>query len=557
MSPEIRIPRPTSEIIQIPRGEASFKAAIESIKRGQERYVRPHWIERDGKYMYLKTWDPVTDAKNNIERFEPYIAFDPDAYDPRFPQLPAGRGYVLESNPEWMLEDPFDLDNLRIMDKQKVRELLVRLEAQAIDPAQAGKLLVAVIGTGGTIAMTENPRTKILEARLDIDKLLQQTGQGLTDKFAVASAQFPTLIDSSQMEVDYNADLVISMSWIWKNASKQVKERFAGFLVAHGTDTMAGSGAYRAMMFGPNCPFSDGTLGAQKDTKQRRTDAYANVKLGFDNLEDLYYAKVRERFVAMGGTSGAAYPAVGVAKISDRFVNAFASQAHPVFLDSSDFAEQGVMAPFYRGYVHTLQSSHTRSERRPSREFFPTILRGYSHVLPIEPKEGHDPLIYDKMIRAATEARYIVLTTFGAFTANNKIRKAIIKAAEETGKIVFAANPFPAGKLDHKYEASEELRKVMHATAVLPIALEAKLMLAQRLFGEDHEKIIEFVTKRNYVGEQPPVYWDSYYERSRKHEITQDVEGNELDPYDTAVGYGLRNGEVKVLYSAKIPQVAA
>lgn len=519
--------------------EQAFHAAVDSLKRGAESYRVPSYIENSGVY-----WTTRINPKTGLE--EPY--FDPDAYDPRKPELPRGNVYILESNPTWLLEDPFDLENLRIMEKEKVRGLLSRLEELTNDPKEKNKLITCVIGTGGTIAMHRNEKGED-EPGLNIADLLAETAQGIPQRFAVVSEDFPTLIDSSQMEIDYNAELIIAMSWIWKNASAVLKKRFAGFLVAHGTDTMAGSSAYAAMMLGPNCPFSVGFFGAQKKTSDRRTDAYANTKLAFENLEDLYLTGVKEKFVAMGGTSGGAYPAVGVDKVSDRLVTAFAPLGYPAMIEASDFGEGGITATFFHDYIKKTEyqrlprlgeKSAARPNERFNLDFWPIILRGYSHVLALEPREGHDPRIYENAIRNNPDARFILLTTFGAFTASNKIRKAIMEAVRAAHKGVFAANPFPEGKLTHLYVPAAELRRSgVNATAILPIALEAKILLAQRLFGENTRRVTDFVTKRNYVGEQPPVYWESY--------VTGEQERKDLD-----VGIGLLRKDFRILHQGKI-----
>lgn len=227
----------------------------------------------------------------------------------------------------------------------------------------------------------------------------------------------------------------------------------------------------------------------------------------------------------MGGHAGGAYPAIGATKISDRLAAAFTSPAHPMILDAHDFASGGVVDPFeHRKYLPLAPREpgppHTHSlgefKNMPPPTFFrprfqPIILRGYSHTIFLKPDEGDDPRRYYNEIYNNPDARFVVLTTFGSFTANSKVRNAIMEAARETGKQVLAANPFPEGKLDHEYDEAKKLRAAgVIPTAILPIALAAKLLLAQRVFGENPEKILEFITKNNYVGEQPPAYWFSF-----------------------------------------------
>lgn len=471
--------------------ELEFQAAIADVKENQRSYVSPPWIEANGDFM-----------RGGV--------FNPDAYDPNYPYLPKGSAYILESNPNFLLENPFDLDNLRILDKEKVRTLLSELEEKVESPLEKGKLIVAMIGTGGTIAMTENEKKELIPG-INVDQLLAKTGQGLGERFAIASIDFPTLIDSSQMEIDYMAEIAIATSWVWKSASEALKKRLGGVVVAHGTDTMAASSAYLAMMMSPDCPFSVGFVGAQRPIKDPLTDVFINIKLVFDCLELFKKNDSKEIFVAMGGHAGGAYPSVGVQKISDRLVAAFTSPAHPLLISASDFAQDGIVDHF--GVARWGREDILKSiGQKQDAKFAPIILRGYTPTLFLRPEEGDDPGKFYDQIVADNSSRFVVLTTFGSFTANNKIRKAIMSAAERKGKFVLGANPFPEGKLDHMYEVAEALRKSgIRPTAILPTALGAKIKLAEAVYNqfsnEGIQKMLGFITGRNHVGEQPPSHW--------------------------------------------------
>lgn len=485
--------------IWTPNPEAAFDAAVSSLRREQSRYTRRSWIVDEG--------NPWKDGK-----------FNPDAYDPRFPYVSRGGVYILETNPTQIIEDPFDLDNLRIFEKEKVEDLLRELQGKAADTSKQG--VVAMIGTGGTIASHEETRldgTKIRVAGLSVDYLLSRTGGGLQEKYGIASADFPTLIDSSQMEIDYNAELVIVMSYIWKNATALLKSKFNGFIVAHGTDTMSGSSSYTAMMLGPNCPFSVGFVGGQKDIEADFTDARSNLENAFTTLKMLKEAKVAERFVSMGGNAGGAYLTVGVQKESDTLVESFISPSHQLLVDASDFASAGIQDSFQQAYQKALHPHgppnydmligsrlREQAQLRYFQEFRPIILRGYAPFIRIKPEEGDDPEDYYEQIKGNNRARAVLLTTFGTFTANSKIRRAIMEAARETEKVVFAANPFPGGRDDHEYKDAVDLREAgVHVTTILPTALGAKITLASYLFGNNPEAIAKFVADYNYVGEQP------------------------------------------------------
>ncbi|MBI2036374.1 asparaginase [Candidatus Microgenomates bacterium] len=419
-----------------------------------------------------------------------------------------------------------------------------------------------MFGTGGTIAMHEEIKEgrKVLVPGISAEQLLSRSGGGINERFAVATLDFPTTMDSSEMEIDYNAELVIAMSYIWKNASEELKQRFIGFVIAHGTDTMAASSAYLSMMLGPNCPFSVGTVGAQQPAEKRHTDVFGNIRLIFDSLEDLNDAHIRERFVTMGGTAGGSYPAVAVEKISDTLVAAFGTFTHPLVINAADFAAEGVKSSFaeeYRDKASFLfvPDLSGKVKQWNDRVFYPIILRGYNHLVPLMPQEGDDPKQIYNQIHAAKAARFIDITTFGGFTVNSKMRGAIMLAAQETGKSVIAANPFPQGKLDHAYEPAVKLREAgVLVTGIPPTALRAKVLLAQRLFGEDQARILDFIGNRNFVGEQPPQYWDQYIKErdaafaKRTNTINQP---RSIEAF-LRTGPGIPDGVVKILHSGKI-----
>ncbi|HSX19253.1 MAG TPA: asparaginase domain-containing protein [Candidatus Saccharimonadales bacterium] len=504
----------------IPNPEAAFSTAVSSLRREHARHTRGPWIVDEGN-----PWKSGS--------------FNPDAYDPTAPFIPKGNLYLLENNNTKLIEDPFDIENLRIIEKERVIVLLMQLEEKAADSSFEG--VVGMIGTGGTIASHEEQRTdgtRVRVAGLSVDYLLSRISGAVKEDYGIASMDFPTLMDSSQMEIDYNAELVIAMSYIWNNASENLKQKFNGFIIAHGTDTMSGSSSYAAMMLGPNCPFSVGFVGGQQDIDAPFTEARTNLENTFTSLSMLKKAGQQEKFVCMGGNAGGAYLTVGVEKVSDTLVKGFTSPSHPLLIDVSDFAAGGIRNRFFTEYSKILETA----EKPPLsyayfHDFRPVILRGYSPFIRIKPEEGDNPADYYDQIKANNRARAILLTTFGSFTANNKIRRAIMEAARETEKIVFAANPFPEGKDDHNYKDAVDLRESgVRVVAILPTALGAKITFASALFGDNPPLMAEFVADYNYVGEQPPERWQILQKRGSENQFR----------------VGLRPEWTKILHSGKI-----
>ena len=89
---------------------------------------------------------------------------------------------------------------------------------------------VLLIYTGGTIGMIENPETGALE-NFDFDHLLRHVPELKRFNYDISSYQFDPPIDSSDMEPELWAKIV---GIIHDNYDK-----FDGFVILHGTDTMA------------------------------------------------------------------------------------------------------------------------------------------------------------------------------------------------------------------------------------------------------------------------------------------------------------------------------
>ncbi len=89
---------------------------------------------------------------------------------------------------------------------------------------------VLLIYTGGTIGMIENPETGALEA-FNFDQLQENVPELKRFNYRISSYQFNPPIDSSDMEPALWSKLVKIIDYNYDN--------FDGFVILHGTDTMA------------------------------------------------------------------------------------------------------------------------------------------------------------------------------------------------------------------------------------------------------------------------------------------------------------------------------
>lgn len=98
---------------------------------------------------------------------------------------------------------------------------------------------ILIIYTGGTIGMIKNPETGTL-APFDFDQILEQVPELKRFGFNLSTISFSPVIDSSNLNPD---------AWVkLANLIKESYEKFDGFVVLHGTDTMAYSASALSFM---------------------------------------------------------------------------------------------------------------------------------------------------------------------------------------------------------------------------------------------------------------------------------------------------------------------
>ena len=100
----------------------------------------------------------------------------------------------------------------------------------AIDNNGAHKPKILIIYTGGTIGMIENPETKALQP-FDFSHLIENVPKIEKLDYDIDNIQFNPPIDSANMSPAR-----------WREIAEPIEknyDRYDGFVVLHGTDTMA------------------------------------------------------------------------------------------------------------------------------------------------------------------------------------------------------------------------------------------------------------------------------------------------------------------------------
>ncbi len=127
------------------------------------------------------------------------------------------------------------------------------------------KLLI--IYTGGTIGMIENPDSRALEP-FDFDHLIDNVPKLKMLDFEIDNFQFPEPIDSSMMNPSH-----------WREIAKVIEDRYDaydGFVVLHGTDTMAFTASALSFML-ENLDKPVIITGSQLPIGEVRTDGEENL----------------------------------------------------------------------------------------------------------------------------------------------------------------------------------------------------------------------------------------------------------------------------------------
>lgn len=129
------------------------------------------------------------------------------------------------------------------------------------------KLTILIIYTGGTIGMIENPETDALE-NFDLEHFQHNVPELNRFNYEIDAQTFNPPIDSSDMEPKY-----------WIKLARLISEqydRYDGFVVLHGTDTMAYTASALSFML-ENLGKPVIITGSQLPIGQLRTDGKENL----------------------------------------------------------------------------------------------------------------------------------------------------------------------------------------------------------------------------------------------------------------------------------------
>ncbi len=408
------------------------------------------------------------------------------------PQLPADY-----NNPVERVQNPFDINNLRYHEPIHIEEqkkkinltpTLVKKFIERINSLEKNdKTFVIGFWTGGTISMSPTGPNGSLEPDLNFDSIMEKSDARLKEDFEILWLDAYST-DSSQLDIDDVGDMAIAMSYIRQEMKSEIKKRFAGFFVVHGTDTMPKSGNHLEMMLGQNMPFNVVHTGAQKTINVKINDAQRNVKEGLYALKMLHKNNCAESLTVMGGV---ALLTTGMKKVSDHNARAMNTLMHKYVIDFSDLPDPDnfVLPNWLR------QSPGTK-------RFNPIIYRGPNRIKELPAEMQEDPRSLVASIRFSA-CKALLLVTYGANTYDILAMKRIGKEAKDQNILAYAASPVNADPKLDMYAAAEEMINAGVTPLYMTIeAARAKLMLAFAKYQDNIGDIAEFVTN-NFLGEIP------------------------------------------------------
>ncbi len=338
---------------------------------------------------------------------------------------------------------------------------------------------VLIIYTGGTIGMMQDPKTHLLKP-FDLENIIIEVPELKKFGFKLDHVAFDPLIDSSNVNPAFWVKIADT---IYKNYDK-----YNGFVVLHGTDTMAYTASALSFMF-ENLSKPIILTGSQLPIGNIRTDGKENLisSVEIAAAEISGNALVPEVCIYF---ENKLYRGNRTTKLNAEYFNAFYSG------NCTPLAKSGVYINYeYDKIIYPDEKEKLKLHRN---------LENNIAILKIFP--GISP----ELIRAITDTddlKAIILETFGAGNApTDEGFICAIRNALGKGIIILNVSQCLQGSVEQgKYETSAELERI-GVISGYDITTEAALTKLMVLFGKklDREEII-FNLNKSIAGEITPI----------------------------------------------------
>lgn len=315
---------------------------------------------------------------------------------------------------------------------------------------------ILIIYTGGTIGMIEDPATGVLKP-FDFTHLMENVPKVKMLNYDIDNIQFGTPIDSSDMNIEG-----------WQSIARSIAdnyETYDGFVVLHGTDTMAYTASAISFMLG-NLRKPVIITGSQLPIGEVRTDGEENLitalqiaaatdESGRPMVQEV--AILFENYLWRGNRA--------TKRSADNF-NAFKSNNYP------ELAKIGLGIFFDRD---ALYKPNTNPPLNPRFDMDNSVIS-----IDLFPGINADVLCHQLNTPGV---KGIVLRTFGAGNAPTK--QWFVDALKETlerGVIILNVTQCPNGAVRTRYQAGDTLQQ-MGVISGRDITFEAAITKLMFLFG--------------------------------------------------------------------------
>lgn len=336
---------------------------------------------------------------------------------------------------------------------------------------------VLLIYTGGTIGMKEDPSDGTLKP-FDFGSLMDEVPELRKFGLTIDSFSFSPIIDSSDVEPS-----------LWQSLANLIKERYddyCGFVVLHGTDTMAYSASAMSFML-DNLNKPVVFTGSQLPIGQPRTDGKENL------ISAVEIASARDQH------GHSLVPEVCICFNAKLFRGNRSTKVNATGFDAFDspnyppLATAGISIKYNGGFIHYPRDRKKALSIRTDLDTRVSILKLHPGITE---QAVRDILLGDG-------SRAVILETYGAGNAPSKpwFLK-IVREACDKGKILLNVTQCLGGDVDMDIYATGRTLKEAGVVSGYDITTESALGKLFHLMGnyDDNGKVKAFL-EMNLKGE--------------------------------------------------------
>lgn len=324
------------------------------------------------------------------------------------------------------------------------------------------KSSILLIYTGGTIGMKEDPAVQALKP-FDFSQILAEVPELGKFAYRIDSYTFDPLIDSSDVEPS-----------LWISLARLIEERYDsydGFVILHGTDTMAYSASALSFMIeGLTKPViftgSQLPIGAPRTDGKENLISSVEIAAAKDDEGNAIVPEVCICFdnVLMRGNR--------TTKINSDNFRAFRSENHP------PLAEAGISIRYNHPYI-------LRPASRSTRPIFHKKLDTRVSILKLHP--GITPEVV-RSILCSPGSRAVIIETYGAGNAPSKEWFiSLVKEAAGMGKILLNVTQCIAGSVNMDIYATGKTLKLAGVANGYDSTTESALAKLFHLMGKSDD----------------------------------------------------------------------